>query len=177
MNQKNTVRLILVLLLSLIILLKISDSYDLISGFIVFILLIFDLFESNHVNNTKSELIYYTSWILIVAITFSVRGNDILPFTPMFITLMIKSAVVVMYIIKYKSMRVTRTVLSKISLITLAAYIIELIINSTHGLGSIMVFWIEISSLELICILLIKKRRVGYVSSLLTDIWENQRQS
>jgi len=177
MNQKITVRLFLVLLLSLILLLKISDYYDLISGFIVLILLIFDLLESNHLNNTKSELTYYTSWILIVAITFSVRGNYILPFAPMFVTLMIKSAVVVMYIIRYKSMRVTRTVLSKITLITLAAYIIELIINSTHGLGSIMVFWIEISSLELISILLIKKRRVDYMSSLLEYIWKAQKQN
>ena len=172
MNQKSVIRLTLLLIFCLTSLFKISEFYDLVSGLIVVVLLIFDLFEKNHKNNFITEFIYYFSWTIITLITFTIRGSYIRPFNPIFIILIIKLTTSALYLIRYKSIQVTRTLLSKITLTFFALYIIELLTNSTHGFASNVIFWTKISSIELILILLIKKDRIDYKVSIVNFIWK-----
>lgn len=168
--NKEVIRIILVLLFSLIFTLEITERYDLLSGLIILILLIFDLFERNHTFSPKSELIYYISWIVIGLLTFIIRKSHIGPFFPIFNIFIIKLLTFIIFLTKYKSFPVTRTILSKIALITIALYILELILNSTHKFSSIPVFCTIISSIELLIILLIEKKRTNYKPSILTYI-------
>lgn len=172
MNRKIIVRLISLLFFALIFLLKISDFYDLIAGFLVFTLLVFDLFEQNHNENLETELVYYFVWITILSIIFNVRGGYIGPFTPVFIIIIIKAVTLVLYVLKYKSIMVTRTILSKLALVSLAFYLIELIINSTHGLSTFALFFTKVSAIELLIIVLTNKIRVNYKSSVLDFLWK-----
>ncbi|MCT4629669.1 hypothetical protein [Winogradskyella sp.] len=172
MKQNIKIRIVLVLLFSVIFLLKISDYYDLLSGFIVFILLAFDLFERNHTNVKEHELIYYFSWILIGLITTTVRRCNIVPYTPIFLVSIMKLILIIGYLFRYKSFKVTRTLLSKITLIVIALYIIELIVNSTHGFSSITLLWTKVSTVELILLLIINKNRIDFKISILEFLWK-----
>lgn len=172
MNKKNTIRIILVSLFSIILLLKITEFYDLLSGFMILILLIFDLFERNHANGKRTELVYYLSWILIGGITFYVRGSYIGPYAPIFLISIMKLIIIVGYVIKYKSFKVSRTILSKVALITIALYFIELVINSTHGFSSTTLMWTKISSIELIILLIMNIKRIDYKTSIFEFLWK-----
>ena len=172
MNSKNIIRIALVLLFSLVLLLKLSDYYDLISGFIVLVLLVFDLFEQNHINHKITELIYYLSWITIGLITINIRGCYIGLYSPIFLILGMKLIILVGYLSRYKSFKTTRTLLSKITLITIALYIIELVINSTHGFSTTTLFWTKISTVELILLLIINNKRIDYKISILEFLWK-----
>ncbi|SNR14729.1 membrane protein of unknown function [Tenacibaculum jejuense] len=172
MNSKNIIRITLVLLFSLVLLMKLSDYYDLISGFIVLTLLSFDLFERNHINHKATEIIHYLSWITIGLVTINIRGCYIRPYSPIFLISGMKLIILVGYLSRYKSFKTTRTLLSKITLITIALYIIELVTNSTHGLALTTLFWTKISTVELILLLIINKKRIDYKRSILEFLWK-----
>ena len=172
MTKETIFRIIITLTIVLITQLKAIEYYGELSSFLIIILLIFDLFERNHFNDSKPELIYYLSWGTIGLSTFLIRKSYIGPYSPIFLILIIKLVTLLLYYLKYKSLCVTRTILSKLCLAALALYFIELLANSTHGLGSTTLFWTKLSSAELFLILLTKKDRIKYKWSILDSSWK-----
>lgn len=172
MTKEIIFRIIITLTIVLITQLKVIENYGELSSCLIIILLIFDLFERNHFNNSKPELIYYLSWLTIGLSTFLIRGSYIVPYSPIFLILIIKLITLFLYYLKYKSLCVTRTILSKLCLVTIALYFIELLANSTHGLVSTTWFWTKLSSTELFLILLTKKERIKYKWSILDSLWK-----
>jgi len=167
MINKDTFRIVVVIIFTIILTLKISDFYDLLSGSIVLILLVFDVFEQNHNNNLKSELIYYLSWVIIGLLISYNRKSYIVPYIPIFTITIIKTLTIILSLLRHKEILVTRTMLSKLSLITIAIYFMELLVNSTHGFGSIAVLCTKAAAIEFMIILFIEKNRLAYKSSLL----------
>ena len=167
MTRETIFRILITLTIVLITQLKVIEYYGELSSCLIFILLIFDLFERNHFNDSKPELIYYLSWVTIGLSTFLIRGSYIGPNSPIFLILMIKLITLLLFYLKYRSLCVTRTILSKLCLVSVALYFIELLANSTHGLGSTTLFWTKLSSAELFLILLTKKDRIKYKWSIL----------
>ncbi|TDQ27862.1 hypothetical protein DFQ07_1719 [Tenacibaculum caenipelagi] len=171
-KKKTLFRVIITLAIILITQLKIIEYYGELSSCLILILLIFDLFEKNHSNHLKPELVYYSSWVIIGLSTFSIRGSYIGPYTSIFLIFVIKLTTLVFYYLKYKSLLVTRTLLSKFCLVTIALYFIELLSNSTHGFSHITLFWTKIASIELFIILIIKKKRIKYQLFFLDFLWK-----
>jgi hypothetical protein len=167
MTRETIFRILITLTIVLITQLKVIEYYGELSSCLIFILLIFDLFERNHFNDSKPELIYYLSWVTIGLSTFLIRGSYIGPYSPIFLILIIKLITLLLFYLKYRSLCVTRTILSKLCLVAVALYFIELLANSTHGLGSTTLFWTKLSSAELFLILLTKKDRIKYKWSIL----------
>ncbi len=167
MTRETIFRILITLTIVLITQLKVIEYYGELSSCLIFILLIFDLFERNHFNDSKPELIYNLSWVTIGLSTFLTRGSYIGPYSPIFLILIIKLITLLLFYLKYRSLCVTRTILSKLCLVSVALYFIELLANSTHGLGSTTLFWTKLSSAELFLILLTKKDRIKYKWSIL----------
>lgn len=174
---KDAIRIFLVIIFSTFFLFRITNFYDLFSGSIIFVLLVFDLIESNHKDNTKSVLIYYMSWVIIALVTIYGRKSYIGPFTPIFIISIYKVVPLLAFAIKFRRIQVTRTVITKLSLISIALYLIELIINSTHGLASIADFLAIVALIELGIIFLIEKERLPYKSSIVAYLFNKKEQS
>lgn len=171
-KKKTLFRVIITLAIISITQLKIIEYYGELSSCLILILLVFDIFEKNHSNYLKTELTYYSSWVIIGLSTFSIRGSYLGPYSSIFLIFAIKLTILVFYFLKYKSLLVTRTILSKVCLVTIALYFIELLSNSTHGLGNTTLFWTKIASIELFIILITEKKRVKYKLFFLDFLWK-----
>ncbi|MDY0781037.1 hypothetical protein [Tenacibaculum sp. IB213877] len=172
MKEKSIFRIFLTTLIIIITQFKIFEYYGIIASTGIVILLVFDIFEKNHSSDLIPELIYYANWILIGVSTFSIRGSSVVPYTPIFIILIIKTISCLIFLLRYKSLIITRTIISKINLIFIALYFMELLFNSTHGIARNTVFWTKISFIELLALIILFKNRVEYTPIVIKPIFQ-----
>ena len=172
MNRLIITRVILTAIIVIGLLVEPRFSY--LPSILIFVLLIFDLFEKTHPNNLKNELCYYLSWVTIIATTINIRGVYFGPYTPLYEIAFLKVIIVLGYLIRYKNIMVTRTLLSKASHSILIVYCLEMILNSTHGFSHTARNMTFISSIELILVLIIDKHRLPFKTTILNFLWQRK---
>jgi hypothetical protein len=160
-----------VLFALIIIVFKYSNSADILSTIILLTILIFDIIKYSRIENTKSVLIYYLSWILISGCVIYIRNVGLNFWSPLILILTIKTAVLFLSYFRYKKLYVTKTILGYLWLISLFLYISELILNSTHGFGKLCLNLAVISSIESILIVIFHKKQVIYKPSIINICW------
>ncbi len=172
MERKILFRITISILSVLVYQFKIpNDFYDLLAGLLILILLIFDLKRKNYPKDFKNAFFYYLSWLIISLSIYPVKELSFGLYSYIILILIIKLFTLIIYIIKYKSICVTKTLLSNIWLVSLALYCIEMCTNSTHGFASNCYELSFYSSIELIILAFIEKDRQVYKSSVFNFLW------
>ena len=105
MNDKLRIGLS-VLFALIIIVFKYSNSADILSTIILLTILIFDIIKYSRIENTKSVLIYYLSWILISGCVIYIRNVGLNFWSPLILILTIKTAVLFLSYFRYKKLYV-----------------------------------------------------------------------
>ena len=154
-----------------IITFKYSISVDILAIIILLTILIFDISKYSRIENTKSVLIYYLSWILISGCVIYIRNVGLNFWSPLILILTIKTIVLLLSYLRYKRFYVTKTILGYLWLISLFLYISELILNSTHGFGKLSLNLAVISSIESILIIIFQNKQVIYEPSIINISW------
>ncbi len=154
-----------------IITFKYSISVDILAIIILLTILIFDISKYSRIENTKSVLIYYLSWILISGCVIYIRNVGLNFWSPLILILTIKTIVLLLSYLRYKRFYVTKTILGYLWLTSLFLYLSELFLNSTHGFGKLCLNLAVISSIESILIITFQKKQVIYEPSIINISW------
>ena len=170
MNDKLRIGLS-VLFALIIIIFKYSNSADILATIIFLSILIFDIIKYSRIENTKSVLIYYLSWILISGCVIYIRNVGLNFWSPLILILTIKTAVLFLSYFRYKKLYVTKTILGYVWLTSLFLYLSELILNSTHVFGKLCLNLALISSIESILIIIFIEKQVIYKPSIINSSW------
>lgn len=157
--MKNlAIRFIIFLGISLCVNYKIPETfYDIIIALLLLLGLIISYKEirENNINNILSN---YLFWIVCSYIILIEKKEVVFSLSNVFVILfIIKSALLVINYFKFKKLETPSTVLSKMWVFTLFLYLIELVLNSTHGTKYLFYYIGLISSIELFIILLVIK--------------------
>ena len=155
----------------LIIVFKYSMSVDIVTTIILLTILIFDISKYSQIENNKSVLIYYLSWILISGCVIHIRNVGLNFWSPIILILTVKTIVLLLSYLRYKRFYVTKTILGYLWLISLFLYLSELILNSTHGFGKLSLNLAVISSIESILIIIFQNKQVIYEPSIINISW------
>lgn len=172
--MKNLViRFIIVLGILLCVNYKIPETfYDIIIALFLLLGLIISYKEvrDSNVNNILSN---YLFWIACSYIILIEKKEVVFSFNNVFVILfLIKTILLAINYFKFKKLEAPSTILSKIWVFTLFLYLIELVLNSTHGTKYLFYYTGLVSSIELFIILLIMKewkRKINSVVSLLNN--------
>lgn len=154
-----------------VLLFRYSLIVDYLATFVLLIILLFDLIKYSRINNTKSVFFHYFSWIIITSLVFFIRSVGLNFWSPIVLVLTLKIIVILVSILRYKNLYVTKTIFGYLWLVSLFLYLTELLLNSTHGLAKLCVNLAILSSIETVAIILIKKKQVIYEPSIIILIW------
>ena len=164
--------IVVVLLFSVFTLIPTIDIFE---AILIVVLLLFDLLGYSRRLSSKSVIIYYVSWMLI-AVGVVYEGQIGLYFwSPLVIIFTLKAGVLALSYLKFKRLYVTKTVLGYIWLTSFVLYLIELIINSTHGLGSLCVNLAFFSVVEHVLLILVQRKQRVFVPSVLSLAWKKSK--
>lgn len=144
---------------------------DITAAVLLVALLVFDLLGYSRILNTKAVLIYYLSWIFISLGVVYVRNGTLAFWTPLVLVLTLKAGALAVSYLKFKKLYVTKTILGYLWFTSFVLYLIELVLNSTHGLGALCVKLAFVSVIEHLLLVLIQKKPAVYVSSVVHLAW------
>ncbi len=113
---------------------------------------------------------------MLIAVGVVYEGQIGLYFwSPLVIIFTLKAGVLALSYLKFKRLYVTKTVLGYIWLTSFVLYLIELIINSTHGLGSLCVNLAFFSVVEHVLLILVQRKQRVFVPSVLSLAWKKSK--
>ncbi len=135
-------------------------------------ILIFDIVKYNKINNPVSVLIHYFTWILIISCVIYIRRVGLNFWSPLVLIFFIKPISLIFTIFKFKKLYVTKSILGNLWLISMALYLLELILNSTHGLASYALKLAIISTIETTLIIIISNKLLIYEPSIVSMGWK-----
>lgn len=150
---------------------KYSMNADILATLIFLAILIFDIIKYSRIENNKSVLIYYLSWILISGCVIYIRNVGLNFWSPLILILTIKSIILLFSYFRYKKIYVTKTIIGYLWLTSLFLYLSELILNSTHGFGKLCLNLAIISSIENFLIIIFQGKQVIYEPSIINISW------
>jgi hypothetical protein len=171
MNNKLRIGLS-ILFVFLILFFKYSMNADILATIVFLTILIFDIIRYSRIENTKSVLIYYLSWLMISGCVVYIRNVGLNFWSPLILILTLKSTPLLLSYFRYKKIYVTKTILGFLWLTILFLYISELILNSTHGFGKLCLNLTVISSIESIIIIVFQKKQAIYKPSIINLNWK-----
>lgn len=182
LNWKVYIRLLLILILPTIIYFRYWDTYILTLFFIIFLMLIFELFKQNYPKNQLEAISYYLLWTTVFFIFlldnkirfnyFDYENNSPFFHYPIKKILIVKLTVLIISLVRYKSILVTSTFLSKLFLIVMFSHFAVLFTNSTYSFGISAYYIAIISAVETTLIIFVKEKLVPYKFSIFDFIWK-----
>ena len=144
---------------------------DVTAAILLVALLIFDLLGYSRILNARAVLIYYLTWIFISIGVVSVRNSTLTFWTPLVLVFALKTGALAISYLKFKRLYVTKTILGYLWFTSFVLYLIELMLNSTHGLGTLCVNLAILSVIEQVLLILIQKKQAVYRSSVVHVAW------
>jgi hypothetical protein len=112
------------------------------------------------------SLINYIIWLIFILTIVFIRS---VPFDyVVFSILLIRFLILILNYYKFQNFYVPRTILDNIWGISLVVYLSELVLNSTHGTKGFFILLGEISTIEMLFILLLLKEWNAKINSILT---------
>jgi len=168
--MKNLIiRLILVICIYLLTHFSGQINY---SDIIITVILFFGLFLTYRENREESllnTLSNYFFWLTTSVLILLFKNEDIFNIRNIFLTIfLLKLVGVILTYTKFKKIEVTNTILTKVWIFSLSIYLIELILNSTHGTKNLFLYLGIVSSIEIIFILIRLKKWKFKVKSIFT---------
>lgn len=182
LNWKVYIRLLLIVILPSIIYFRYWDTYILTLFFITFLMLIFELFKQNYPKNQLEAISYYLLWTTVFFIFlldnrirfnyFGIGNNSPFFHYPIKEILTVKLTVLIISLVRYKSILVTSTFLSKLCLIVMFSHFAVLFTNSTYSFGISAYHIAIISAVETTIIIFVNEKLVPYKFSIFDFIWK-----
>lgn len=159
---------IVVLLISLF---KYMPYSDISAAILLLVLLLIDLVDYSRRVSARAVLIYYLSWIFISLGVVYLRNSTLTFWTPLVLVVTLKVVALAVSYLKFKRLYMTKTVLGYLWFTSFVLYLIELVVNSTHGLGALCVKLAFVSVIEHLLLVLIQKKPAVYISSVVHLAW------
>ncbi|MEM6721706.1 MAG: hypothetical protein AAF611_20425 [Bacteroidota bacterium] len=165
---------------------KFSGMYTLLILCIAFLMLIFELFRQNYPKNQIEAFAYYTLWISVFLCIilhqqpqynyFDYEFSLLFLHYPIKEILILKLSVFVISLMRYKSILVTSTILSKLWLVIMFAHFSILFLNSTYSFGISAYYLAMITAIETILIIFSEEKLLVYKSSIFDFLWKKTNQ-
>ncbi|MGH1386497.1 hypothetical protein [Kordia sp.] len=181
-NSRAYMRFIFAALFLTMIPLRFWSIYNLVFSSLIFFMLVYDLFKRNYPQNQLEASSYYLFWIvafLTIITNINLRYNYFdSDFSSSFLhypikeILIIKSIVFIISFIRYRSIVVTKTILSKLWLVTMSLHFAFLLLNSTYSFQIISYNLAIISAIETVLIIFTEKELLIYKSSIFDFLWD-----
>ena len=139
---------------------------DILSVIVLLLALILDLRKVSNFKSDLSSLVYYSFWA-IISLTIFIQNKIYISsiFSPIVIAIILKIILILITFLRFKHISVTKSILSKIWLITFFVYCSELILNSTHITSNLFLIVTVLSGLETMGIILTFPTWVNYTPS------------
>ncbi len=183
-NIKAYIRFVAMLLFVTTLFSKLWGVYDLIAFSILFVMLIFDLLQRNYPKTPFEAFSYYIFWIVAffsIIISIYVQFNYFefehdfaffhFPIKEVFV---IKLIVFIVSFIKYKSIIVTNTILSKLWLVVIFLHFTSILLNSTYGFETWFYNLAIISAMETLVIIFTENKLLIYKLTVIDFLWKKK---
>lgn len=184
LNWRAYIRFFFAAIFPTLLLLRFWGIYDLIFSSLILFMLIFDLFKRNYPKNQLEAFSYYLFWMVVfltIITDMKLRYNyfDYESSSPFFYypikeIFIVKSIVFIVSLIRYKSIVVTTTILSKLWLVVMFLHFVLLLLSSTYSYQIESYNLAIISAVETILIIFTEKELLIYKSSIFDFLWKKK---